>query len=297
VGDADFQHLRQMTHLNPEVEKYRMGTRRQIEWLSLDGKRLRGALLLPASYEAGKQYPLIVEVYGGQLQSKSLRTFSDWGSSELNLQLLATRGYAVLLPDAPLDKGTPMLDHVKTILPGVNKVIEVGIADPQRLGVMGHSYGGYGVLSLTVQTKRFKAAVSSAGFGDLIAFYGEMSKDGVAYGAGVIEQRQGQLGGTPWQYRERYIENSPVSYLDRVETPLLILHGSDDTVVAPFLSDEVFVGLRRLGKEVEYANYEAEGHVVLGHTNFMDYCQRIIDWFDNHLKKPEDQAAEKPKPN
>src|SRR6202030_2093517 len=121
-----------------------------------------------------KRYPLIVWIYGGATLSDRLDRFGLAGPGPLNLQLLATRGYAVLMPDAPQHLGTPMLDLAKSILPGVNKCIELGIADPSRLGVMGHSYGGYSTLALLVQTKRFRAAVEADGFGDLTGFYGEM---------------------------------------------------------------------------------------------------------------------------
>ena len=177
--------------------------------------------------------------------------------------MLATRGYAVLLPDAPQHLGTPMLDLAKTILPGVDKVISMGIADPDRLGVMGHSCGGYSVPSLIVQTVRFKSALEADGMGDLISGYGQMQRDGTAFLTSVIEQDQGLTGGTPWQFRERYIKNSPLFYFDRVETPLLIVHGGEDKAVAPFLGDQVFVALRRLGKDVKYAKYEGEDHSPL----------------------------------
>jgi dipeptidyl aminopeptidase/acylaminoacyl peptidase len=96
------------------------------------------------------------------------------------------------------------------------------------------------------------------------------------------------MRGTPWTVRDRYIANSPVFDFDRVETPLLIVHGSDDDVVAPFLADEVFADLRRLGKEVEYARYEGEDHspAYWRHANQVDLCNRIIAWFDSHLKQP-----------
>lgn len=96
------------------------------------------------------------------------------------------------------------------------------------------------------------------------------------------------IGGTPWQFRERFVENSPIFYLDRVETPLLIGHGAADNNVMPFLADEVFVGLRRLGKEVEYAKYEGEGHSPLtwSYANQVDFCNRLLAWFDKYLKSP-----------
>jgi dipeptidyl aminopeptidase/acylaminoacyl peptidase len=179
-----------------------------------------------------------------------------------------------------------MLDLTKTILPAVDKVVEMGVADPTRLAIMGQSYGGYCALAMIAQTKRFKASIMVDGFGDLTAAYGQMQKDGSAFQTSITEQGQGLMGGTPWQFRDRYIENSPIFYLNRVETPLLIIHGTDDTTVAPFLSDEVFVALRRLGKEVEYVKYDGEGHspIYWRRDNQIDLWTRVIGWLDAHVK-------------
>jgi dipeptidyl aminopeptidase/acylaminoacyl peptidase len=293
ASDATFRNPRQLTHLNPGADKYKLGAARLVDWLSDDGVRLRGALLLPSGYQEGERYPLIVWVYGGASKSDLLDRFGLAGAGPFNMQLLATRGYAVLAPDAPQRLGTPMADLAKTVLPGVNKVIEMGIADPERLGVMGHSYGGYSTLSLIVQTPRFKAALEADGTADLIGSYGAMLNSGAAFGTSVAEHGQGLMGGTPWEFRERYIENSPLFYLDRVDTPLLIVHGELDLDVASFLGDEVFVALRRLGKEVEYAKYMGEEHspAYWSYANQVDFCQRMIAWFDVHLKP---QAQPKP---
>jgi len=112
-----------------------------------------------------------------------------------------------------------------------------------------------------------------------------MSDDGATAGMGPLSVvLPGML--SPWEMRELYIQNSPVFYLDRVKTPLLIVHGTADPIVAPFLADEVFVGLRSLGKEVVYLKYRNEGHSIEAFANQMDYCVRMIQWFDNHLKTP-----------
>jgi dipeptidyl aminopeptidase/acylaminoacyl peptidase len=286
ISDSGFQSLQRLTHLNPQFDGYKMGVVRLIDWLSDDGEHLQGALLLPSDYVQGKRYPLLVWVYGGFLLSDWSNHFGVAGPGPLNMQLLATRGYAVLLPDAPQHLGTPMVDLARTVLPGVNRVIEMGIADPDRLGVFGHSYGGFSTLSLIVQTKRFKAALVADGYGDLVAHYGEMDTSGASFGSAIEEEGQGLIGGPPWQIPNRYIENSPIFHLDRIETPLLIVHGASDSTVAPFLGDEMFVGLRRLGKEVEYAKYEGEGHspIYWSYANQVDFCNRMIDWFDLHLK-------------
>jgi dipeptidyl aminopeptidase/acylaminoacyl peptidase len=275
----------QLTHLNPRFDQYKMGNPQLVDWLDDDGHRLRGALLLPSDYVPGRHYPLIVLVYGGVLLSGTINRFGGYerGMPYFNPQLFSTRGYAFLAPDAPQDFGTPMLDLVKTVLPGINKVIDMGIADPERLGVMGHSYGGYSTLSLLVQTKRFKAAIEVDGMADLVGMYGEMDKDGTVFGTSS-ETGQQLLGGNPWQVRDRYIENSPIFGFDRIETPLLVIHGGDDRTVAPFLGDEIFVALRRLGKTVSYAKYQGESHVPSSYGNQLDIGRRVIDWFDRYLK-------------
>lgn len=285
VTDSEFRHPRQISQLNAALAKYVYGHARVVEWLSQDGELLKGALLLPSEYNPGRRYPLVAFVYPGNNGSEVTYRFGLFGFAPyLNMQLLATRGYAVLYPDCPVHPGTMMRDIANAVLPGVNRVIEAGIADPQRLGVMGVSLGGYGALSLIVQTPRFKAAVMDAGLGNLISSYGEMGEDGSSYLIGVWEHNRRTQLGTPWLSRERYIENSPVFYLDRVATPLLILHGSKDFEVEPFLAEEIFVDLRRLGKPVVYARYEGEGHEIVGFYNQLDFVERLIAWFDRHLK-------------
>jgi dipeptidyl aminopeptidase/acylaminoacyl peptidase len=286
TSDAALQSVRRLSHLNPQFDKYEMGAAQLVRWLSDDGQSLQGTLLLPFDYKAGVRYPLIVWVYGGSLQSNDFDQFGLAATGPFNMQLLATRGYAVLLPDMPLGVGTPMADIAKTVLPGVNKVIELGIADPTHLGVMGHSFGGYSTLSLLVQTTRFSAAIEASGFADIVGDYGEMQKDGTAFAISTEEQGPGSMGGTPWDVRDRYIANSPVFFFDRIQTPLLIIQGAEDPVVAPYLGDEVFVDLRRLGKDVEYAKYEGEGHSPLNwrYANQVDFCNRVTAWFDKYLK-------------
>ena len=239
-----------------------------------------------SGYLDGKRYPLIVWVYGGGLLSDCLDHFGLAGTGPFNLQLLATRGYAVLLPDAPLQAGTPMLDLAKTVLPGVNRVVEMGIADAGRVGLFGHSYGGYSVLSLIVQTSRYELRAID-GYGDILGVYGTMDKDGTAFGTSVEEEGQGLMMATPWQLRPRYIENSPIFFLDRVETPILMIHGSNDKVVPVFLGNEVFVALRRLGKQAEYARYEGESHSMYqwAYADQVDLWNRIISWLDQTLIK------------
>ena len=277
---------RRVTNSNPLFDKYVMGESRLIEWYSADGVKLRGALLLPANYRPGTRYPLVVNVYGGEMMSNRVNQFGFSWSPVLNMQLFATRGYAVLLPDTILRPGTPMTDIAKCVLPSVNKVIEMGIADPEKLGVWGSSYGGYSALALVVQTTRFKAAISDAGLASLIGAYSHMLRTGEAGYIGWAESGRGNMGGSLWKYRERFVENSPLFYLDRVQTPILILQGTDDEATPTFLADELFASLQRLGKEATYVRYQGQGHTLPNYSRAaqIDYLTRVFTWFDTWIK-------------
>jgi dipeptidyl aminopeptidase/acylaminoacyl peptidase len=274
---------RQVSHLNPDLERYELGTARLIEWYGVDGQKLRGALLLPPGYQEGQRVPLVVWVYGGVNGSDAVNQFGFWGGGTFNMHVLATRGYAVLFPDAPLNQGTPMKDLVHTVIPGVNAAIEQGYADPDRLAVMGQSYGAWCSLALIAQTTRFKAAVLTAAVNhpDLVSAYLAMDPDGDAPNTGYYEHGQGNMGGTPWEHRDRYLDNSPIFLFDRIETPVLIGQGDKDSSLSA--SDAVFVALRRLGKEVEYRIYENEGHVITRKPNVLDFWKRRLEFLDKHL--------------
>lgn len=287
IAKADFSAPpRRVTNSNPLFDGYVLGESRLIEWHNADGVKLRGALLLPANYQPGTRYPLIVNVYGGEIMSNRINHFGFSWSPFLNMQLLASRGYAVLLPDTILRQGTPMADIAECVLPGVNKVIEMGIADPEKLGVMGSSYGGYSTLALIVQTNRFKAAISDAGSANLIGMYSHMMRNGDIGYVGWAESGRGNMGGSLWKYRERFVENSPLFYLERVQTPILILQGAEDEANPTFLADELFASLQRLGKEATYVRYQGEGHTLQNYTRAaqIDYLTRVFNWFDTWIK-------------
>jgi dipeptidyl aminopeptidase/acylaminoacyl peptidase len=285
VFDTHDNRARQVSHINASLDRYELGTPHIIEWHSLDGQALKGTLLLPPGHRMGQRVPLVVWVYGGETNAASaVNSFGFWGEmAALNMHMLATRGYAVFYPDSPLRTGRTMTDLMQTVMPGVNAVIEQGYADPDRLAIMGQSYGSYCTLSIIAQTTRFKAAIITAAVlnPDLYADYLQMSPEGAGASTGYYEHGQGNMGGTPWQYPERYRENSPLFLFDQVETPLLIGQGEKDGRL--IASDTTFVALQRLGKEVEYRIYEGEGHVITQTPNVLDFWKRRLDFLAEHL--------------
>jgi len=184
-----------------------------------------------------------------------------------------------------------MKDLVSTVIPGVNAAIEQGYADPDRLAIMGQSYGSYCTLALIAQTKRFKAAIIMAAVlhPDLFAAYLEMNSDGSAGATGYYEHGQGNMGGTPWEYRNRYFENSLLFLFDQIETPVLIGQGEKDGRL--IASDSIFVALRRLGKEAEYRIYENEGHVITRQPNVLDFWQRRLEFLAERLNLTLDEQG------
>jgi dipeptidyl aminopeptidase/acylaminoacyl peptidase len=267
---------RQASQLNGGLDRYELGQAKVIEWKTADGEALRGALLLPAGYDGSKRLPLVVFVYGGESGSLFVNRFGLRGSSpQFNMHLFATRGFAVLYPDAPVRTGQTMTDVVRAVMPGVDAAIAQGYADPDRLVVMGQSYGSYNTLSIITQTNRFKAAVITAAVlhPDLFTDY--------LRSTGYYEHGQGNMGGTIWEQRDRYLANSPLLHFDKIQTPLLIGQGERDGDLVPV--EAIFTALERLGKPVEYRLYQGEGHVLTQTPNVIDFWKRRLDFLAEHL--------------
>jgi dipeptidyl aminopeptidase/acylaminoacyl peptidase len=214
----------------------------------------------------------------------------------LNLQLLAARGYAVLIPSMPLrpegETTDPYLELTKGVLPAVDKAIDLGIADPKKLAVMGQSYGGYATYGLITQTNRFQAAVVLAGISDLASMYGgfdarfrydEFANERIFLQAWA-EGGQGRMGSPPWKDLGRYLRNSPIAYAERVQTPLLIIQGDLD-YVAMQQGEQFFTALYRQNKRVRFARYWGEEHVFESPANIRDMWQQIFKWLDEHLQQ------------
>jgi len=279
MSDASFESPRRVTNVNPHFEAIEFGVSQLIEWTTEDGKQVQGILVLPPEASEINPVPMIARVYpGGGQPSHDIKLFGFGEEILDHSAFFVSRGYAVFCPDIPVEGLEPYKQITKSVLPGLDAAIATGKVDAQRLGVIGHSFGGYAVNVLITQTTRFKAAVASASLSDLISSYlGDLD-------TGWHESGQAKMGGTLWEFPQRYINGSPVFHLDRVETPLLLIGGDQDYSFQQ--GKEMFMGLARLGKEVVLAKYKDADH---WHGNWTteqltDYWERVLSWFDEYLK-------------
>jgi dipeptidyl aminopeptidase/acylaminoacyl peptidase len=283
--------------LNRQFDAIAKPQYRTIQYQTAEGKQLSGALLLPHGYAAGRRYPLIVSVYGG-----SLAPTGNWASAykrsgsriSPDPLVFAGHGYAVLIPSIPLSpmgvQSDPMLELDKGVKPAVEKVIEMGFADPDRIGLVGYSYGGYTVYGLVTQTARFKAAVALSGFTDLLSHYGRLDPrhrfsdvPNPLWGPFIVEGQQPRMGVPPWNDLERYVRNSPYLHADKVTTPLLMFH-ADSEAIPLFEAEQFFVALNRMGKRAKLVRYLGEGHSYESPGNVLDMYQHVLSWFDEFLQ-------------
>lgn len=284
--EVDSGRTRQVTGINAELERYALGEARTIRWTSHRNEPLAGALLLPPDYRSGTRLPLVVFVYGGDYGSRFVGRFGLWGGmATFNMHVLASRGYAVLFPDAPLRPGKITEDLVSSVLSGVDAAIDQGYADPDRLAIMGQSFGALNTLALLTKTHRFKAAVITAAVQhpDLFADYLRGTS------TGYWEEGQGGMEGSIWEQHERYLENSPVFDFPEIDTPLLIGQGDQDGDLVP--AEAIFAALERLGKGVELRIYRGESHVISRDANVIDFWRRRLEFLSRSLNLEVDASG------
>ena len=286
VTDAEFKNLRRLTNLNPQLQSKKLSKTELFSYLDADGTRSYGVLYYPADYEAGKKYPTVFNIYE--------QFFDDTFQGTFNV--LTNNGYAVVQPSVNLEQGFPGEAWAKGVTAAANKLIEMGVADPERLGVQGTSYGGYATNLLITQTNRFKAAINISGKVNMISFYTDSPRLGVR-NIHAPEKSQDRIGATLWQQPQKYIAHSAIMFADRIKTPLLLMTGEQDHNVPPRQAMEMYYALRRLGKEVAWASYTNGGHGMPTSTieEVKDYHQRIIDWYNDHLKGDLKKKAEEAK--
>ena len=259
---------------NPWRRDVAQPVRKVIEFKDANGRVQKAALFLPKDTQAGDWLPMVVTIYPGSHFSRSDRYASE-------ARLLTSAGYAALYPDSIMEDNNPIEQIVGVTLPAVNRAIEMGFADKNRVGIWGHSYGAYGVMALVTHTRAFRAAVANAPYGI------NMTSTYVIDVAriGCCEGKQARNGGSLWEKRDAYIENSPIFAFDRVEAPVLVICGTHD-VPGSVNARETFLGLRRLGKRVEMREYQREGHVPANWSaeNTRDHYESVLNWFNQYVK-------------
>jgi dipeptidyl aminopeptidase/acylaminoacyl peptidase len=284
AADSTMKGIRRLTESNPQLNSKRLSKTELVSYLDADGNKTYGVLYYPVDYESGKKYPTVFIIYE--------QFFDDQFNGTTNV--LTSNGYAVMQPSVAFETGFPGEAWAKGVTAAANKLIEMGVADPERLGVHGTSYGGYATNLLITQTNRFKAAINISGKVNMISFYTDSPRLGVR-NIHAPEKSQDRIGATLWQQPQKYIQHSAIMFADRIKTPLLLITGDQDHNVPARQAMEMYYALRRLGKEVEWVNYINGGHGMPTTTvdEVKDYHRRLIAWYDDHLKnqKKKDDAS------
>jgi dienelactone hydrolase len=284
VSDLSFKKTTQVSDANPQQSAYNWGTAELVNWTSLDGKELTGMLIKPEDFDPNKQYPMIVNFYERSSDGLNSHRPPAAGRSTISYSWYTSRGYLIFNPDVHYRIGYPGESALNSVVPGVTSLIEQGFVDKDNIGVQGHSWGGYQIAYLVTKTDIFKAAESGAPVPNMISAYG-----GIRWWTGLsrqfqYEHTQSRIGGTPWEYPTRYVENSPIFNIDKINTPLLIMHNDEDGHVPWYQGIEFFVSLRRLQKPAWFLNYNGEPHWPLKRQNRKDFNIRMQQFFDHYLK-------------
>ena len=284
MAGADFRAVRQITDANPQQKEFAWTSGvRLINYASDKGDKLQGALYLPANYEPGKKYPLLVTIY--EKRSQLAHQFvSVSETSTPNRSLYTSRGYAVLDPDIGYQVNDPGMSAVWSVLPAVKAAIATGVVDSSKVGLWGHSWGGYQTSHLVTQTKMFKAAIAGAPLTDLVSMYSSIYWNTGGTNQAIFEASQGRFEGNFIDNYEAYIRNSPAFHAKNVETPLIILHNDKDGAVDFNQGITYYNTLRQLGKDVILLEYVGENHGLARPVNQKDYAVRMREWFDHYLQ-------------
>ena len=273
-----------ISNANPQQAEYRWGNIERVRWTSLSGETLEGLLVKPDDFDPKKQYPMLVNFYEKLSDGLHIHRAPDVHRSTINYTMYASRGYLVFAPDIPYRTGYPGESAYNAVVSGVTALLDKGFVDRNRIAMQGHSWGGYQAAYIVTKTNLFVCAEAGAPVANMTSAYG-----GVRWESGLIrqfqyERQQSRIGGTLWEYPMRYLENSPLFSLDKVQTPLLILHNDKDGAVPWYQGIELFSGLRRLGKPAWMLNYNDEPHWPLKLQNRIDFQTRLQQFFDYYLQ-------------
>ncbi len=284
LADMGFNASVSLSNANPQQGSYNWGTIELVKWTSLDGQELSGLLIKPENFDPKRKYPLLVNFYERSADDLHRHRVPKAERSSINYSFYTSREYIIFNPDIHYRLGYPGESAYDCVIPGVTSLIEKGYIDKNNIGVQGHSWGGYQIAYLVTKTDIFKAAESGAPVVNMFSAY-----SGIRWWTGLsrqfqYEHQQSRIGGSPWEYPIRYIENSPIFSLDKINTPLLLMHNDADGHVPWYQGIEFFLGLRRLGKPAWMLNYNGEPHWPVKHQNRKDFNIRMAQFFDHYLK-------------
>jgi len=283
VTNSNFQNIRKVSNANPQKSNFVWGTSELVSFKNTDGLPLNAILMKPENFDPNKKYPLMVYIY--ERLTQNLNNFVNPSPGQnINASYYVSNGYLVLMPDIAYTIGYPGQSALKCVLPAVQAVVDKGFVNEDAIGIQGHSWGGYEIAYMITQTNRFKAAAPGAPVVNMTSAY-----SGVRWETGLprqfqYEHTQSRIGGSLWEYPMRFLENSPLFRLDRVQTPIMYVHNDNDGAVPWYQGIELFLGLRRLGKEAYMFTYNGEPHGIRRRANQEDYTRRLQQFFDHFLK-------------
>jgi acetyl esterase/lipase len=285
VSDTNFASPKKVTDANPQIADYAWGTRTLVDFQNSKGKKLQATLTLPAGYQPGKKYPMLVYIY--ETLSNTHHDFSmPVYDDRPHMSEYASSGYLVLEPDIVYEIGHPGTSALDCVTAAVKKVIALGYADPAHIGLQGHSWGGYESSFIVTQTNMFAAVVTGAPLTDLISMYGEIYKQNGVWNGGILETSQGRMGAdvTPWNARALYESESPLFSVKNIQTPFMILQGTADGAVDWDQGLEFYQAARKNGKQVIFLSYPNEPHHLAQTPNQKDFQIRMKQFFDHYLQ-------------
>ncbi len=282
VTDASLATGRKIVDTSKEAESLLWTSGAQlIDFKNAKGERLQASLYLPANYEPGKKYPTIVYIYERLTQSHY--QYGRPTANGFSRQSYTSNGYAVLMPDIKYYVNDPGMSAVWALVPAVKAAVATGVVDPTRVGLHGHSWGGYQTAFTITQTDTFAAAIAGAPLTNMISMYSIIYKNTGGTNGAIFEASQGRFTSGPWDNWEAYTRNSPVAHAKNVKTPLIILHNDQDGAVDFTQGIEYFNTLRRLQKPVVLLEYPGENHGLARPANQQDYTERMKEFFDHYL--------------
>ncbi len=280
-----FKKSVQLTHGDKQQEGFIWGTAELVSWISLDGRPLEGVVYKPANFDPNKKYPMMVNFYERNSETLYNYRMPEPHRSTIDYHLYNSNEYVIFNPDIRYVDGYPGESCYNCLMPGITMMIAKGYIDEKGIGAQGHSWGGYQVAYLATRTNLFSAIESGAPVVNMFSAYG-----GIRWGSGMArsfqyEHTQSRLGATPWSSPLRYLENSPLFTMDKVQTPILIMHNDADGHVPWYQGIEYFVAMKRLGKPCWLLNYTGEPHWPMHMANRIDFQRRMFQFFNHYLKK------------